>query len=89
MPTPGLRPSVTSVVGTLARLPRVPVALVIGACLLAGLLLPAPWSALLLPVLLLMAALTAAAWPALLPAQRALRVMVLAVLGLALVTRTF
>ena len=58
------------------------------SALLAGLLLPGPWSALLLAaVLVVMASLTAAAWPLLLPAQRGLRVLVLVVLGLLTVTR--
>ncbi len=79
---------VAAVVRTLARVPRVVLALVVGLCLLAGLLLPGPWSALLLAaVLVVIASLTAAAWPLLLPAQRGLRVLVLVVLGLLTVTR--
>jgi hypothetical protein len=79
---------VAALVLALARVPRVLLALVVGLCLLAGLLLPGPWSALLLlPVLVVMGALTAAAWPLLLPAQRGLRVLVLVVLALAVVSR--
>ena len=78
----------SALVHALARLPRVVVALAVGLCLLAGLLTPPPWSALLLlPVIALMGVLTAAAWPLLLPAQRGLRVLVLVVLVLLTFTR--
>lgn len=72
----------------LNRVPRAVVAIVVGLCLLAGLLLDGLLSALvLLVVLLLLAALTTAAWPLLRPAQRGLRVAVLAVISLAVVIR--
>lgn len=89
MPAAGRSPSpVAALVLALARVPRVVLAAVVGICLLAGLLLPGPWSALLLVVVVVvMGALTAAAWPLLLPAQRGLRVLVLVVLVLAAVAR--
>lgn len=88
MPTPGPPSPVAALVLALARVPRLVLALVVGLCMLAGLLLPGPWSALLLlPVLVIMGALTTVAWPALLPAQRGLRVLVLVVLALAILTR--
>ncbi|HZI96057.1 MAG TPA: DUF6703 family protein [Actinomycetales bacterium] len=78
----------TALIQTLHRLPRALVAIVVGLCLLAGLLLDGLASALFLAVvLLLMVVLTSTAWPALRPAQRVLRVLVLAVLAWALVTR--
>lgn len=89
MPAPGSPPSpVAAVVRALARVPRPLLAVAVGVALLAGLLLPGPWSALLLAaVLVVMTSLTIAAWPLLLPAQRGLRVLVLLVLALAAVTR--
>jgi len=89
MPASGRSPSpVAALVLALARVPRVLLAIVVAVCLLAGLLLPGPWSALLLvAVVVVMGALTAAAWPLLMPAQRGLRVLVLVVLVMTAVTR--
>jgi hypothetical protein len=73
---------------TLTRIPRGLVALVVAGFLLAGLALDGLPSALLLAVVLLvLMALTSAAWPALRAPHRALRLLVLAVVALALVMR--
>lgn len=68
----------------LERLSRVPVwavAVLVGACVAVALVVGSRWSALaLLPVLALLGWLSRLAWPALGPAERALRVVVLAAL---------
>lgn len=87
MPAPAPSP-VAVLVAALARVPRLLLALLVGVLLLAGLLLPGPWSALLLlPVLVVTGLLTAAAWPLLLPAQRGLRVLVLLALAVVAIIR--
>lgn len=70
------------------RLPRLIVPIVMGALLLAGLLLPSSWAGLLLVVLAaILGWFVALSWPAIVPSARVLRVVVIVVIAAAAVWR--